>query len=58
MNALDGKLQRIWVSELTVTVVVSYYTATANRTGARFRSCVPSCRCAPLEKVCVNVQDL
>ena len=58
LNALDGKLQRIWISELTVTVVVSYCIATANRIGVRFWSCVPSCRCALLEKACVNVPDL
>lgn len=36
LNAPEGKLQWIWVSELRVTVVVSYCTATANRIGVRF----------------------
>ena len=58
LNALDGKLQRIWVSELRVTVLVFYCTATANRIGVRFWLCVPSCRCAPSEKACMNVPDL
>ena len=50
LNALNGKSQRIEISELTVTVVVSYCIASANRVGVRFWCCVPSCRCALLEK--------